>query len=109
VLKQFRKQRLFWAVNAPSNALLAELTYRVLHACFGQKMPADRTDVHAVLASIGTQEIFARAALPVHPLVAAHFGLEWYDPQERYLSPAGEQRTFDSYYGGLIDYLYAGS
>lgn len=109
VLKQFRKQRLFWAVNAPANALLAELTYRITHACFGQKMPADRADVYAVLASIGTQEVMARAALPIHPLVAAHFGLEWYDPLEQYLSPEGEHRTFESYYRGLIDFLHAGS
>lgn len=105
VLKHFRKQRLFWAVNAPTNLLLGELTYRVLHACFGREVPADRDAIYGVLASFGTSDLMARAALPVHPLVAQHFGLEWYDPQERYPGFDGQSRTFEEYYRALIDYL----
>lgn len=105
VLKHFRKQRLFWAMNAPTNALLGELAYRVLHACFGRELPANREEIRDTLASFGASELMARAALPVHPLVAQHFGLEWYDPQERYPGFDGERRTFHEYYGALVDYL----
>jgi polysaccharide biosynthesis acetyltransferase WcbI-like protein len=105
VLKHFRKQRLFWAMNAPSNALLGELTYRILHACFGRDVPADREAIAVTLASFGLRELMSRAALPVHPLVAEHFGLEWHDSQERYPGFDGELRTFHEYYRELVDYL----
>lgn len=101
VLKHFRKRRLFWAPNAPSNALLGETAFRVLHACFGRDLPVTREELTQAVAALGTIELMARASLPIHPMVAKHFQLAWYDPQERYPSQA-EPRTFDEYVRTLV-------
>lgn len=102
VLKHFRKSRLFWATNAPTNHLLAELVYRLLHAALGPSMEIDRASVQAALAAMGGRDLLGRAAAPIHPLVARHFQLEWYDSQEKYVSFNGEERTFAEYYRDMI-------
>lgn len=103
ILKNFRKWRLFWSPAAPANALLAELTYRMLHVAFGRGDLADRSEVSRVFESLGAQQLMERAAVPVHPLVAAHFALEWYNAGEAHLGLDGVRRTFDEYYTQLIN------
>lgn len=104
VLKHFRKRRLFWAPSAPANTLLCELTYRLLHACFGRETPVERDAIDAALARLSTRDVMAHVAIPVHPLVAGHFGLEWYDREERYPYVKGS-RSFEEYYRSMIDYI----
>lgn len=107
ILKHFRKTRLFWSANAPTDHLLSELVYRLLHAAFGPRTDMERDAVQAVLASRGGQDLLGRVAAPIHPLVARHFSLEWYDPQEKYASFDGEDRTFGEYYRDMIAYSTA--
>lgn len=102
ILKHFRKTRLFWSANAPTDRLLSELVYRLLHAAFGPRPDMERDSVQAVLAARGGQDLLGRVAAPIHPLVARHFSLEWYDPQEKYASFNGEDRTFGEYYRDMI-------
>jgi Polysaccharide biosynthesis enzyme WcbI len=106
VLKNFRKQRLFWAPAAPANELLVELAYRLLHACFGRQNSTDRDAIRAALATTGARDVMAHVAVPVHPLVASHFALEWFDKDEQY-PYFDATRSFEEYYRGMIDYIYA--
>lgn len=107
VLKHFRKKRLFWAANAPTNALLAELVFRTLHASFGPGMETDRAAIGGALANFGGRDVLGGAAAPVHPLVAQHFRLEWYNPSERYACFGGSPRTFDEYFREMIEHATA--
>lgn len=102
VLKHFRKERLFWAFLAPSNKLLTELVYRILHASFGPGLQVERPAISAALAAFSGRDMFAGIAVPVHPLVAEHFRLEWYDPRETYASFGGTPRTFSEYFREMI-------
>lgn len=106
VLKYFRKRRLFWAPNAPSNDLLGELIYRLLHAGLGPAHGVDRAALDAAFAALSARDVMSHIAIPIHPLIAEHFGLEWYVPGEPYPCPKGT-RTFDEYYRGMIDYVLA--
>ena len=107
ILKYFRRRRLFWGPNAPSNELLGELAYRILHTCFGLETPVDREAIQRAFTQMsGVRDVMAHIAVPVHPIVASHFSLEWYDPQERYPSLQGN-RSFDEYYQGMIEYILA--
>lgn len=103
-LKNFRNARLFWAQSAPSNALLGELTYRLLHACFGRETPVDRDAIRAAFAALSARELMGHVAVPVHPLVAEHFKLEWYAREERYPYAFGA-RSFEEYYRSMIEYI----
>lgn len=102
ILKHFRKTRLFWSANAPTDHLLGELVYRLLHAAFGPRTGMERDAVQGILDARGGRDLLGRVAAPIHPLVARHFGLEWYDPQEKYASFNGQERTFGEYYRDLI-------
>lgn len=107
VLKYFRRRRLFWSPNAPSNELLAELAYRISHACFGRETLADRAAIQdAFVGSRAARDMMSHIAVPVHPAVAAHFKLEWYEPGERYPSNVSD-RSLAEYYEGMIEYIQA--
>lgn len=106
ILKNFRKRRLFWSPLAPSDDLLLELAYRLMHVCFGSASPVERHDLAAALQSISVRGIFANVAIPVHPLVASHFGLEWYDAQEQVSTLEGS-KGFTEYYRDMIAYFAA--
>ncbi len=105
VLKHFRKRRLFWAPNAPSNLLLGELAFRVLHACFGREMPVTREELTQTVAALGARELMQSATLPIDPRVATHFGLEWYERYEGDPS-RGEPAAFAQYVREMIDAAY---
>ncbi|MDE2483313.1 MAG: hypothetical protein KGN02_14135 [bacterium] len=108
VLKHFRKRRLFWAPNAPSNVLLGEVAFRTLHACFGNDLPVAREELVQSVASLGALDLMSRASLPIHPFVASHFALAWYHADERYPSQ-GDARTFDEYLRDLLDVAFGAS
>ena len=106
VLKYFRRKRLFWAAKNPSNLLFAELVFRLLHACFGAEQPVDRIDLEKLLAGLGTRDLLATISVPIHPLVAQHFDLEWYDADAAYPYFDGEY-TYVQYFSEMIDHSVA--
>lgn len=103
VLKNFRKERLFWAIEAPTNRLLSELVYRLLHAAFGPLPEYAREHVESAVSSVGPRDVMGRFAIPLHPLVARHFNLQWFDASERY-AVFEEYVSFAEYYNGMIQY-----
>jgi hypothetical protein len=103
ILKYFRKARLFWAVNVPANRLLAEVIYRLIDAGFDETERCAREDIEAAVAGFSPRELLGGVSNPVHPLVAEHFALEWYDRDEALACPGDRELTFDQYTAELID------
>ncbi len=102
ILKYFRKKRLFWAVNVPSNVLLAEVIYRLLHASLGTEHLCERKEIEEALFYFGPRDLLGGVSVPVHPLVAKHFNLEWYRTDDRYGCPADQAFTFEEYFTEML-------
>lgn len=102
ILKHFKRQRLFWTVNSPSNRLLAELAYRLLHSALGPDGVPPREEISAVVFEMGIVDLFGAYSVPVHPYVANHFGLQWRDAEESAIV-FGEKMPYQEYVSGLIE------
>lgn len=103
VLDNFHRERLFWAVNLPSNALLAELLARLLQAAFGEELALSRDRIFAYMREWGDRDLLAVTSVPVHPHVANHFALQWYDPNDRYWLLDKSIVTYAEYFESMID------
>lgn len=103
VLERFRKQRLFWTVNHPTSVLLAELIERLLHAS-ERAQPAlkDAEVAQTLREKFRPEGPLGVVGVPIHPKIAEHFELEWYDPNERYHSWDGKTYSYVEYYEGMI-------
>jgi len=106
-LKYFRKRRLFWAANGPANKLLAELVYRLLHAMLGAEQPIGRAQIEDVLFHFGPRDLLGAMSVPVHPLVARHFGLEWYAAGDLYAYFGERELTYEQYFSEMIEQALA--
>lgn len=103
VLHNFRKQRLFWTVNHPTSAMLAELIERLLTASDAAHPALQDADIATTLSRyFGAAGPLGVVGVPVHPKVAEHFKLEWYDSNERYRNWDGETYSYVEYLQGLI-------
>lgn len=84
VLARFRQERLFHSPVHPAAPLLevamAQLLGHPAIAALGEGSHDAR--LRAVLPGLGP--VFADCQAPVHPAVAAHFGLAWWKPDLRY-------------------------
>ena len=108
VLENFAQRRLFWTVDHPVRSVLEELIERLLNAS-GRVDPllAD-ADIGATLAThFGPRGPLGHTDVPIHPRVAEHFNIEWYDPNEKVRSWDGTMYSFDEYFREMIDYAYA--
>lgn len=92
--KHWRERRLFNTVNHPGAELMA-LAARGVLTQLGLALPS----MEAMLA-LG--EPFPEFEQPVHPLVAAHYGLEFAGPDTRY-HVYGKDMTFATYAAHYID------
>jgi len=107
VLKYFRKKRLFWAANSPANKLLAELVYRLLHAMLGAEQSTQRAEIEDVLFHFGPRDLLGSMSVPIHPLVARHFGLDWYAADALYAYFGERELTYEQYYSEMIEHALA--
>jgi hypothetical protein len=103
VLSRFRKERLFWTINHPTTVLIREVIDRLLHAC-GKAQPAlEDADMENTLAAhFPPAGPLGVVGVPIHPKVAEHLELEWYDPNERYHSWDGKTYSYVEYFEGMI-------
>lgn len=107
VLEKFRVRRLFWTVNHPTSEMLAELMDRLLRASDLAQPALQDADVARTLASyFGTSGPLGVVSVPVHPKIAEHFGLQWYDPDERYRSWDGSACSYIEYFRGMIRHAF---
>lgn len=103
VLNQFRKERLFWTVNHPAPVLLNVLIERLLHASDPvQPVLADADVAQTLAAHFPPEGPLGVVGVPIHPKIAEHLELEWYNPNERYRSWDGKTYTYVEYFDGMI-------
>lgn len=108
IVERFRKERLFWTVNHPTTVLLRELIEKLLSCCGVAYPVIEDADMDATL-----QMHFPPAGplgiigVPIHPKVAEHFQLEWYDPGERYCLWDGSAYSYREYFKAMIDHAFS--
>jgi polysaccharide biosynthesis acetyltransferase WcbI-like protein len=79
-LRHFRQRRLFWTINHPSKEMSAELTRRLLNA--GSRFLTALGDIdEEAVQRFGAKHPLDDLAVPIHPRLAEHFKLEWYDAE----------------------------
>ena len=101
VHENLQHERLFWAAHAPTNKLLCELIVRLLDRTFAPKKLVSRRVLTELLHRVGAEDLFGAIGVPIHPHVARHFSLQWYDAQQRYAF-FGERLTYDEYFKRMI-------
>ena len=96
----FRDRQLFHALDHLTGEPLGFLLKRLCQRSFGGQADLDRIngDIDSMLAFyVGADYV----QTPVHPLVARHFGLKWYDPEATYRYYANEW-TYRDYIVRLV-------
>jgi tetratricopeptide (TPR) repeat protein len=90
--RDFRHKRLFWDLGHPTSELFEPLCREVL-----RRLPLDLdiSRLDAVVERIGAAQ--DRAA-PIHPRVAEHFSLAWYDPKMKYRQDIAGWFTFEEHW-----------
>lgn len=98
VFDRFRVERIAWTVNHPTKKLLHDLLERLLHAAFEPESPIRGAAIaDTIAAHFPNSEPLGIAGVPIHPRVAEHFNLEWYDPDEKYALFDGRKVTSIEY------------
>ena len=98
VMSHFREKRLYYTHNHPTGTLM----YFVLAQLYALpairdlvKRPYDQMVTAAQKWAIASN-VFGGEEAPVHPKVAAHFGLQWWHPDHRY-PWMDQQRNFSDW------------
>ena len=103
VLGRFRDERLFWTANHPTSALLRELIHRLVHASASHEPLLDLLDLEATIAHRYFPEgPLGIVSVPIHPNVAEHFGLEWYDAGEAHRGFGGVAYSSSEYFKAMV-------
>lgn len=84
VLSRFRAERLFHSPVHPAGALLHQVMAQLLGHPALAALADGSFDTQLRAVAPGLEAVFANAQAPVHPDVAAHFGLGWWSPGLRY-------------------------
>jgi hypothetical protein len=104
VLGRFREERLFWTPNHPTNALLRELIGRLLPACIEAEPELASLDIDATLATrLPPEGPLGVVDIPIHPKIAEHYGVKWYDPSERHQTFGGGTYSYTEYFEAMIE------
>jgi hypothetical protein len=108
VLESFARRRLFWTVHHPVGDVVEELVDRLLRAS-GRVDPhlADADIAETLGVHFGQRGPLGNTDVPIHPRIAEHFNLEWYDPAEKVRSWDGTMYSFDEYFREMVRYAYA--
>jgi len=91
VLARFRRERLFHSALHPAAPLLAHVMAQLLGHPAVAALADGTFDAQLLAVTPGLEGIFADAQAPVHPAVAAHFGLQWWSPSLPYRQGAHER------------------
>jgi len=108
VMENFRKHRLFWAINHPANTLLEEIVERLLNECGRINPTLADADIASTLATyFGPYGPLGAVSIPIHPRVAEHFSLEWYNLNDKFRSWDGALYSYTEYFDAMIRESYA--
>ncbi len=106
LFNEFANERPLWTINHPSRPVLKELVKRIIVAA-SERMPdfsgvniGETVDKNFVLSPRGPLGV---VSVPIHPMVAEHFGLTWYDPDERFYLFDGTDYSYEAYFQELIE------
>ena len=103
VLQRYPEERLFWAINHPTNALLEELIEKILDRCGGVDPALIDANIGNTLAAyFGPQGPLGAANIPIHPQVAEHLHLRWYDPKGPFRNWDGKLYSYHEYFAAMI-------
>jgi hypothetical protein len=103
VLGRFREERLFWTPDHPTGALLRALTHRLLDACVPREPSLEALDLDATISyRFAPEGPLGVVSVPVHPKIAEHFDLKWYDPGERHRAFGGATYSRTEYFDAMI-------
>ena len=102
ITENFRRRRLFWTVNHPTSALMGELIVQLANVALSNAQVVKHSDIDAVRGVYFPSDPLGAINVPVHPRVAQHFGLRWYNPGERYPSHGGKTYSYRSYFQTMI-------
>lgn len=104
VLERFRRERLFWTVNHPTQMLLCEVLQGLFRAAAGLEPALQNADIRKtsqVYFPAGEQ--LSIANIPIHPALAEELQLEWYDPGQTF-KVFGEVYSYEEYFREMIEY-----
>ncbi len=93
VLSQFRTRRLFHTAAHPTGALLHYVMAQMLAHPALRDLLALPYDAALATTGAALADSFADTQAPIHPAVAAHFGLKWWHPGLEY-AWLGQRRRF---------------
>jgi capsular polysaccharide biosynthesis protein len=105
VMSQFRETRLFHTNSHPTGELMVFMLAQLFAVPALRDLiwlPYDEL-VRGARVWADTSDVFAGEEAPVHPAVAAHFGLRWWSRDLRY-SWLGKHRTFDQWIDWYLRY-----
>jgi len=91
VLARFRRERLFHSARHPAAPLLAHVMAQLLGHPAVAALANGTFDAQLLAVTPGLERVFADAQAPVHPAVAAHFGLQWWSPSLAYRQGEAER------------------
>lgn len=109
--ERFVNQRPLWTANHPTLPFLNELLRRILSAAVTRadkrlaSVDIERTIKANFVLSPGGP--LGAVSVPIHPKVAEHFRLTWYDPDERYALFDGSRYRYKDYFKDLIAHSLA--
>jgi hypothetical protein len=108
VLERFRKERLFWTSNHPTKALLRELIHRLRALSIAHEPLLDALDLDVTIGWFMHPEApLGIVSVPVHPNIAEHFGLEWYDADKRHQGFGGASYASIEYFEAMVRHSIA--
>jgi len=103
ILQHFHTQRLFWTVNHPTADLLTDMTGRLLTAAFPNQAWAQQAHLReTILAYFSPLGPLGSIDVPIHPGVAAHLKLSWYDFDEKHRLSDGRAVSYGEYFHEMI-------
>lgn len=102
IMSNYRNERLFWSVNHPTMRPLREMCHR-LNAVIRGREPNYGDTIDETIDALPPQGPLALIRVPVHPLVAEHFGLTWCSPDDVY-GIGDSQLSYDAYFLEMTRY-----
>ncbi len=102
-LDNFRRERLFFTINHPSNRLIGELVAGVIHAAFRPSEHVTSRQAEEALRSFGTRDLLGNIEIPIHPRIAEHFELSWLSNDQAYNFFDEGKLSHDEYFSRMID------
>ena len=108
IVENFSKKRLFWTVDHPTTTVLEELVEELLKASGRVDPHLADADIASTLALyFGARGPLGHTDVPIHPHIAEHFGLAWYDPQENVRLWDGNELSLEDYVIAMVNHAQA--